>query len=245
MFIDPKKVKKQFEKSFDKYNSNAIIQKELAKKLVEEVSKIGINYDKILEIGSGTGLLSKQISKNIKFKEYYANDLIPKSKYYLDKILDKYEFIQGDAQKIKLNKKLNLIISNAVFQWFKDLKKTSKYYSSLLDKDGIIAFSTFTQDNFKEIKELTGISLEYKTKNQIVEDLKDNFEIIHISEYKNILKFSNPLELLAHIKNTGVNALSNKPLTFKEVKEFCQNYKAKYPEITLTYTPVIIVAKKI
>ena len=168
MFIDPKKVKKQFEKSFDKYNSNAIIQKELAKKLVEEVSKIGINYDKILEIGSGTGLLSKQISKNIKFEEYYANDLIPKSKYYLDKILDKYEFIQGDAQKIKLNKKLNLIISNAVFQWFKDLKKTSKYYSSLLDKDGIIAFSTFTQDNFKEIKELTGISLEYKTKNQIV-----------------------------------------------------------------------------
>lgn len=245
MLIDPKKVKKQFEKSFDKYNSNAVVQKELAEKLVLQVSKIGNDYTKILEIGSGTGLLTKEISKNFNFKEYYANDLIPKSKYYLDKILDEYTFIQGDAQKIKSNKKFNLIISNAVFQWFKDLKKTSKEYNSLLEENGILAFSTFTPNNFKEIKELTGFSLEYKNTNEIVEDLKDNFKILHISEYENILKFSNPLELLAHIKNTGVNALSNKPLTFKEVKEFCENYKAKYPEITLTYTPVIIVAQKI
>ena len=42
-----------------------------------------------------------------------------------------------------------------------------------------------------------------------------------------------------------VNSLTSQHWTFKEVKEFCDNYKAKYPEITLTYSPIIIICRKI
>ena len=58
------------------------------------------------------------------------------------------------------------------------------------------------------------------------------------------MEFSNPLELLAHMKHTGVNSLNNKHWTFKEVKDFCDKYKSKYPKNTLTYAGMILICKK-
>ena len=57
------------------------------------------------------------------------------------------------------------------------------------------------------------------------------------------IKFKNPLELLAHMKNTGVNSLSDKTWTVKKVKDFCDKFSKKYPETKLTYSPIIIIAR--
>lgn len=245
MQVNPNLIKNHFKKSMDKYNSNAVVQKILAQKLVQELIKIRSSYENILELGCGTGLLTQEAGKHLSYKNYIANDLIDKSKNYIDEILPKYTFICGNAQKIKPSKKIDLIIANAMFQWFNDLEKAGRHYSTLLNKDGILAFTTFSPDNFNEIREITGLTLEYRNIETIKSELKNNFEILYTDEYKETLTFNNPLELLAHMKNTGVNSLTNNHWTFKEVKEFCENYKEKYPEITLTYAPVIIIAKRI
>lgn len=245
MQINPNLIKSHFKKSMDKYNSNAVVQKTLAEKLVKELIKIRSDYENILELGCGTGLLTSQAAKNLTFNTYYTNDLIDKSKNYVEKIIPKTIFICGNAQKIKTPKKVDLIISSAMFQWFNNLEKVSGHYASLLNKNGILAFSTFSPDNFSEIRELTGLSLEYKSIETINSELKNNFKILHSEEYKETAVFNSPLELLAHMKNTGVNSLTNQHWTFKEVKEFCDRYKENYPQITLTYSPIIIIAKKI
>lgn len=245
MQVNPNLIKNHFKKSMDKYNSNAVVQKSLAQKLVSELTKFRSNFENILELGCGTGLLTQEAVKHLVYKNYIANDLIDKSKNYIDKILPNYTFICANAQKIKPSKKVDLIISNAMFQWFNDLEKVSSHYSNLLNKDGILAFTTFSPENFCEIRELTGLTLEYKSIEEIKSELNNKFNILYTEEYKETLTFKNPLELLAHMKNTGVNSLTNQHWTFKEVKEFCDKYKEKYPEITLTYAPVIIIAKRI
>lgn len=245
MQINPKLIKNQFEKSMDKYDKNAFAQEILAEKLVEHLIKIKKEYNYVLELGAGTGLLTKQCTKHLLFNKYYANDLIDKSKQYITKIIPDCTFIGGNAQKIKPNKNMDLIISNAMFQWFKNLETVSESFKNILNKDGILAFTTFSTKNFYEIKSLTGLSLEYKNINEIQKELSKNFEIIYSEEFTHILKFNNPLELLAHMKNTGVNSLSQEHWTFKDVKEFCDRYKTKYPDITLTYAPIIIIARKI
>ena len=45
------------------------------------------------------------------------------------------------------------------------------------------------------------------------------------------------------MKNTGVNSLTSKTWTVKEVKDFCENYLQKYDSVKLTYNPIIIIAK--
>ena len=242
MQINPKLIKNQFEKSLNKYNENAAVQKLMAEKLVTETAKIKREYDNILELGSGAGMLTNEASKTFKFKKYFANDLVEKSQNYVKNIISDATFYCGNAQKIKPSVKMDLIISNAMFQWFKTIDADN--YKNLLNSNGILAFSSFSPENFKEIRELTGLSLNYKTTDELTQIFEKNFEILHIEEFIHTLKFSTPLELLAHMKNTGVNSLTAQHWTFKEVKDFCDNYSQKFPEITLTYAPIIFICQK-
>lgn len=226
----------------DKYDENAFVQRITAEKLVSSLSQK--KFDKILEIGCGTGILTKQIEQNLVFQKYFANDIVEKSKNYIDGIISENTFVCGNAQKIKLPHKIDLIISNAVFQWFENLDKVLEYYSSLLKIDGIIAFSTFSPENFLEIREVTGLTLNYKNIDELKEIVEKNFEIIHIEKFNYKMNFSTPLQILAHMKNTGVNSLTEKHWGIKNVKEFCDKYREKFPELSLTYAPIIVVAKK-
>ncbi len=244
MQINPKIIKNQFEKSMDKYDDNAIVQKLTAKKLVQQISEIKKDYKNILELGSGTGLLAKELVKNITYKKYFANDLIEKSKTYLSDIIPEFTFICGNAQKIAPSQKMDLILSNAMFQWFSNLDKLQDNLLKMLEKDGILAFSTFSPKNYCEIKQLCGLSLEYKTLEELKSIFSKNFDILYTEEFQYSMQFTNPLEILAHMKNTGVNSLTMTHWTFKEVKEFCDKYKSAYPDLTLTYTPIIFICKK-
>lgn len=242
MQINPKLIKNQFQKSIDTYNENAIAQKLMAEKLVTEIVKIKCEFDNILELGCGSGLLTKEISKTIKFNNYFANDLVEKSKSYVQKIIPDTIFYCGNAQKINPAQKMDLIISNAMFQWFKTINTNN--YKKMLNHGGILAFTSFSPENYREIRELTGLSLDYKTIDELQQIFEKDFEIIHKEEFTYVMKFSTPLELLAHMKNTGVNSLTTQHWTFKEVKNFCDNYSQKFPEITLTYAPIIFICKK-
>ena len=63
MQINPKLIKKQFEKSFNSYNQNAIVQRLMAEKLVKNLSLIKTDFNSILELGCGTVILTKEIVK--------------------------------------------------------------------------------------------------------------------------------------------------------------------------------------
>lgn len=246
MQTDYKHIKKQFEKSMADYDKNAKVQDMMASKMIIELVKISNCFENILELGSGTGLLTKRIAQNLSFKNYYANDLIGKSKSYVQKIIPSANFLCGNALKIKPSKKMNLIISNAMFQWFENLEKAVDILKLSMVKDSVLAFSTFSPENFKEITDITGLSLKYKSKEEIERILqKQGFEILYSEDFYDEMTFKTPLELLAHMKNTGVNSLSEKTWTIIKVKEFCDKYSKKYPKIVLTYAPIIIIAKKV
>ena len=246
MQLNPKLVKKQFEKSMPEYDKNAVVQKLMAEKLISSLTAAaGSNFDNILEAGAGTGLLTKQTAARLTFKKYYANDIVEKAENYLKSILSDCIFICGNAQKIKPPVKMDLIISNAMFQWFSNPDKVLAYYRTLLNPSGIIAFSTFSSDNFKEIKSLTGITLEYKDIDEILIILEKFYKVLYLEKFDYKLTFNNPLEILAHMKNTGVNSLGTKHWRILEVKDFCDKYKNNYPELELTYSPIIVVCRKI
>ena len=243
MQTDPRTIKKQFKKSIDKYDENAIVQATTAKRIAEILSEY--DYDNILEIGAGSGLLTAEVSKTCKYKEYYAIDLVEKSEIYVKKYIPHAKFFAGDFRKIKFGKKFDLILSNAVFQWFDDLDKIFEQCKTLLKPNGILLFSTFLPDNFKEIKAITGLSLKYKTKEELKTLLKKDFKIFKIENTEYKITFDNPLKILAHMKNTGVNSLTETKWGIKEVKDFCERYSEKFPDLTLTYSPIIIAAKSL
>ena len=163
-------IKRQFKKSYKTYNDNAIVQKDMAERLVCEIFG---KYENILEIGCGTGLLTRKISNKIEYNKYIANDIVIEAQEYI-KHFPYVEFLAGDILQLDLSKNFDLIVSNAVFQWFSDISESIIHIQKWLKPNGILAFSTFSPDNFKEFTELTGISLNYPTKEYIKSVIKDN-----------------------------------------------------------------------
>ena len=244
MSTDIKNIKKQFEKSMSDYDKNAVVQDLTASKLVIELLKVSSDFENVLELGSGTGLLTKRLVKSIKYKNFYANDLVEKSKMYVQKFVPEVNFICGNAFKVKTAKKMDLIVSNAMFQWFENFEKAVEILKTNLKPDGVLAFTTFAPSNFKEVTEITGLTLKYKSKEELENTLKNKgFEILYSEGFYEEMNFKTPLELLAHMKHTGVNSLSEKTWTVKKVKEFCEKYSKKYPKPILTYSPIIIIAR--
>jgi len=222
-------IKKRFRQSLQTYDKNAIVQERMANKLIELLPKKP--YRKILEIGCGTGLLTKKIASNFTPEIFTTNDIVEECEKYTKQIYPNTQFLSGDINKILLPEKYDLIISNAVFQWFKNPENLIERLKQHLEPNGIIAFSSFGNKNFYEIKELLNIGLSYNSFENITTD-----EIIE-------LEFKTVSEMLRHIKNTGVNAIENYTLTKGKIELLEKQFLDKYGRIKLTYHPIFIIIK--
>ncbi|WIF95520.1 malonyl-ACP O-methyltransferase BioC [Caminicella sporogenes] len=153
--IDKEKLKRRFSRNVKNYNKYANVQKKMGDNLINHIKNDNLHIKKILEIGCGTGYLTKKLINNFSSAKITAVDIAPGMIEYV-KFNIKYNnvnFICGDIEEIDLNDKYDLIISNATFQWFNYLEKTIDKLIGLLNINGILCFSTFGKNTFKELGE--------------------------------------------------------------------------------------------
>ncbi len=238
-------IKKNFSKCVHTYNDSAVVQVYMAKQLVNMLQLHGFSgFEKVLEIGAGTGLLTSILLRNIVVSSYYANDIIDNYHDFLLAISSGINFLDGDIEQIKIEEKFDLVIANAVFQWIEDKDSFLKKVKESLTKNGVLAFTTFAKDNFKEIKDVFGVSLDYLDKEELFSVLSKQFKVKEIFETEKQLLFDDYLSIFAHIKATGTNNLSSNKISNKQLREKEMLYKERYyidGKWTLTYNPMWVV----
>ena len=116
-------------------------------------------------------------------------------------------------------------------------------------QQGLLLFSTFVPGNLYEIKELTGKGLVYPTSDTLVGWLSTaDFNLLHQEEDPIVLTFKTPLDVLRHLKATGVTATGNGCWTKGRQESFCRQYAEQFAttdgQVTLTYRPLYILATK-
>lgn len=231
----------EFIKVKNTYRKNAIVQQTMAKKLMDiTVKTCGNFYPSVFEIGAGTGFLTDEITKEIKYDSLYLNDLTPN---YTN--LSSCTYIKGDILNVNMPDCMNLITSNAVFQWIDDTDKLfDKIKKSLDKKNGILAFSAFGRNNYKQIKDLTGFGLLYPDYTTILKE--KGFKILYTEEEFCTLYFENAKKVLEHIKSTGVTTFKGPLWTPRKFESFKKKYLEKYSDANgfeLTYHPLYFIAK--
>jgi len=247
-------IRSRFSQSRKTYNREAVVQREIARKLAGRISSIeGLRYNRILEIGSGTGFLTDEILTLLEPSEYYINDLSESMQPDIEKIarahnFSNYSFIPGDAEEMELPQRLDFIASASTFQWFRNLEKFFTKIAGLLNEEGYIAFSTFGSDNFKEIRATLNVGLNYLPAEAIVEMLTDKFSVVAVDEWVERIYFSSPVEVLRHMKNTGVNSLERDFIGKSKLNMFTKEYRKIFSvlsgAVSLTYHPIIVIARK-
>lgn len=240
--IEKKYVEKNFSKGSKNYDECAVVQRYMADKLIEILIKDGKRYKEILEIGCGTGEFSK---KAVSIFNSSSFDLIDISEEMVEKAkekLDNYKninYICCDGEKYKSDKKYDLIISNAVFQWFNNIKESIEHYFTILNDGGTVVFSIFGDGTYKELKDSilsAGIKYQYIqdfiTFNELENisiSLTGNFSI---TEEIYIEKYSNLRDFLRYIKNIGANSANeDKPvLTPKKIQKIEEIYNERFSD---------------
>lgn len=190
----------EFGKNFSTYDENAIIQKKVAENLTNFISKKFNNqkFDKVIELGCGTGIFTREFLKKFEINEIDLNDCFNTRDYF--KEINYKNFICDDMNEAII-KNYDIVISSSSFQWIEDLEKLIESISKKSEK---LAFSIYIDGNLKEIAEHFGVGLKYKKIEDILIILKKYFKNIEYYSEEKTLNFSSPIEALRHLKRTGV-----------------------------------------
>lgn len=246
--LDKRRIHRQFKKSLPVYADNARVQDRMARTLASRLRSIlPRRLNRVLEIGCGTGFLTRRLLQNFSIGEFYANDLVPDSERYLPcPEPARRVFLPGDAEHLAvLPGELNLIAANAVLQWFDSLEAGVLKFHSLLAPGGILAFTTFGPDQFLEIAAHAGPGLGFRPLAELEALCARTFELVRLEEERIRLSFPGFRERLAHIKNTGVAALPG-PRLSPGARSWIRRglREERTTPVSLTYHPQYVIARK-
>ncbi|MDD5728855.1 MAG: malonyl-ACP O-methyltransferase BioC [Victivallales bacterium] len=246
MKVDKELIRQRFARSLKTYTEHALIQRAMSERLLFELTTIaGNSFDRIFEIGCGSGLITRQIGRLFKYRKYYLNDLVDECGTLCEKYPDTL-FIGGDIEHISpLPCNLDLVISNATFQWLDHLPQVLKKFAGIINPGGVLAFSTFGPENAREIGGITGRTLNYLPAGKLKSAVEKYFEISCYHENIRRIHFEHPLTVLHHMQKTGVTALSREKWTKTDLQNFISRYIEQHKTncgVTLTYHPIIIIA---
>ena len=138
----------------------------------------------------------------------------------------------------------DLIASASTIQWFTDLEGFLQRISSHLTDGGTIAVSSFVAGNLPEIRTLATAEMPYWESDSLRQLFERYFQLDTFEHEEYTLHFDSPVDLLRHLRNTGVTGTSgNRCQGLNFIKRYRETF-GETQEITLTYCPVYIIAHK-
>ena len=251
--VDKQLVRDRFRRRLRSYDRHSEVQTATAHRLLDELVRLrGQRFARVLEIGCGSGTLTRLIARALDVREFHANDIVDDCRFPAEKatrgVLESYRFIGGDIEgELPLPSDLDAILSNAVFQWLEDLDALVPRMATVLGVNGVLAFSTFGPDNLREIRAITGTGLAYRSAADIARLLERDFRVLHRGEETRTLRFASPLDVLRHVRGMGANALTRSRWQRSAVERFVASYRERWTDgesVLLTYHPMIFVAEK-
>ncbi len=237
-------IRKRFQTSLSTYDAHASAQRIIASAL-SSLFKERIdsrNLDSILEIGAGSGLLTKAYSDFIKPKKATFIDLYKCGPFG---VADKEEYHTCDAENwienLNSDVKYDAILSSSVIQWFINPQQFLTSCARHLSAKGVLAISTFLPDNLKELSSDSHSQnfkqIRYLSLNKLKAIMTEIFYDVTIQHERITVHFSTRREMIEHLILTGAGASR----TSISADSHLRLSKTSTP-VTLTYSPVYIIA---
>lgn len=249
--MDKALIRSRFAKASESYLQHALVQRQIALRMIVLLRRYVPEeaHRNVLEIGCGTGLFTRAYWHNWQPEHLLLNDLCPEVVcFFADLPQGRVRFVAKDAETLDFPSGQDLIVSCSALQWFEAPVRFLSGCRRLLSAGGYLAFSTFGPRNAEEVRSLTASGLPYRSLDELRTALSGAYRIVHASEACVRLSFPAPLDVLRHLKATGVTGIRPCRWTRKELADFCARYAARYaaPEggVTLTYHPMYVICVK-
>lgn len=232
--FNKKNIAKNFSQAAKNYDESALVQKLAAKKLCELAAPLIKNEFKIIDIGSGTSAICKNLTSSNNFVkkncQLFEVDLsLQMLQSWPDKSSKHINSIVGDGENLPLkNESLDMIISSFSLQWFQNFEKVFNDFYRILKKDGILAFCLPNSSSLEEIKIASvksGCNFYFsdlpKAANLKSQLEKCSFKERYIDSEIIESQFEGPIQALKSLKKIGANYSDHKSIiTKKQLQHF-------------------------
>lgn len=249
MMPQKSRIRYAFQKALKSYDEHALIQWQMNTKLMSNLMRNlpHSSLDSVLELGCGSGMLSELLQEQISANYWLFNDLCDVRPQLTARLTQPFDFYCGDAEFFPFKQRFDLIASASAVQWFHHPSAFLSHCKKGLNSQGLLAIATFGENNLKEIRQITDIGLEYPNLSQWQSWLAADFELLWCENSAVQLAFDTPLDVLKHLKYTGVTATNQGIWTRTHLNQFIRDYQKAFTlesgKVRLTYHPLLFIAQ--
>lgn len=237
MMVDKSLVARRFENAAPTYDSNASVQRRMARHIASLLPDP--LPAAVIEAGCGTGLLTRELRRrqgaSTSLRLWDLAPLAP-------------DIEQADAEvavRMLPDESVDLIVSASALQWFQSPLAFLRECHRVIHPGGMVAVATFGCDTYRELCEALGSSSPYPTPEGWGEIAScAGWKDIDMADETYVMEFDSAAGLLRHMRLTGVNALRSGGTAVRDARRLMRILDGAIRPVTLTYQPVYMVLRK-
>lgn len=256
-------VQRQFNRSAISYDAHAHVQRSMANYLARSLSEWRnrrfLSDPSILEIGCGTGALTQILVNEWPSANITALDIAPEMIEVASKRfrsaehpgtanwkMDRLRFLQADIEIWAVNApecSVDIIVSNACFQWLSSPKETLGHLRRMLRPGGLLIFTTFGPDTFREMHEAFdkvyrangmepqrhGLSFHSPAQWEIMLQ-ESGYSSFHCERSIHIEKYTSARDFLYSVKGMGASTSEASPIPGYSLRRLFTNMYKEYED---------------
>lgn len=142
------------------YDQFALLQHEIGQRLLERLDLLSKPPERILDVGAGTGFLTRKLQQKFPRSQLVGLDLAfgmmeyAKRKQPWELWRHKPTYVCADLEQLPLSKQsIDLVFSNFTLQWCFNLPQAFAEFKRILKPQGILLFSTLGPQTLFELRE--------------------------------------------------------------------------------------------
>ncbi len=216
--LDKDRVRRNFDRAATNYDGVAELQAETGRRLLERLDYVRLQPESIIDLGSGTGRLTRALAKRYPKARVVALDLAEAmlqqarigTRSRLPFTPRRQHHVCGDMESLPFkDESCDLLISNLALQWCNDLDRVFTEFRRIVRPGGLITFATCGPDTLRELRQAWRTVDDYAHVNAFIDmhDLGDGLLRAGLADpvmdredltltYKELLTFLSDLKLL-------------------------------------------------
>jgi malonyl-CoA O-methyltransferase len=163
--IDRRRVKRNFDRAAATYDGASVLQREVAKRLLDRLDLIKRQPTRILDAGSGTGLVTRALERRYpaagilqldqSLRMLRASRAAGSFWRQLTRIARAPAPVRicGDMESLPLHSaSVDLVCSNLALEWCERPQQAVREFHRVLSRGGLLMFTTLGPDTLKELR---------------------------------------------------------------------------------------------